>query len=114
MHTEQEEIVGDNLGGMEAVSPTEIAERTSGERGQRGEDEGRGVSFVINETGAWAFRSTNRWKRWAMIGRPCGTSARIWGNSLPLGRGRGFGHEVVMRERRVGVAPCGGVAAVQG
>ena len=75
MHTEQEENVGDNLGGMEAVSPTEIAERTSGERGQRGEDEGRGVSFVINETGAWAFRSTHRWKRWAMIGRPSGTTA---------------------------------------
>ena len=34
-----------------------------------------GVSFVPNGTGAGAVRSTHRRKRWAIIGRPCGTSA---------------------------------------
>ena len=53
----------------------EIVVRTSEDRGQRGEDEGRGVSFVPDGTGAGVFRTTHRWKRWAIIGRPCGTSA---------------------------------------
>ena len=38
-------------------------------------DEGRDVSFVPDGTGVLAFRSTHRWKRWAIIGRPQGTSA---------------------------------------
>ena len=38
-------------------------------------DEGRDVSFVPDGTGVLAVRSTHRWKRWAIIGRPQGTSA---------------------------------------
>ena len=34
-------------------------------------------------TGAEAFRSTHLWKRWAMIGRPCGTSAAGTFSSVP-------------------------------
>ena len=37
-------------------------------------DESRGVSFVPAGTGTGSVRSTHRWKRWAIIGRPYGTS----------------------------------------
>ena len=52
------------IGGSEHGSP---AERTR--------DAGRNVSFVPNGTSVLTFRPTHRWKRWAIIGRPCGTSA---------------------------------------
>ena len=36
--------------------------------------EGREISFVPNRIGVLTFRPAHRWKRWAIIGRPCGTS----------------------------------------
>ena len=55
----------------------EFSSRVGGEDGivARMGDEGGDVSFVPNGTGALTFRSTHRWKRWACIGRPYGTSA---------------------------------------
>ena len=40
----------------------------------RAGDEERGGSFVPDGTGAGGLRTTHRWKRWAIIGRPQGTS----------------------------------------
>ena len=37
-------------------------------------NEVRGISFVPDGTSAGAVRATHRWKRWAIIGRPYGTS----------------------------------------
>ena len=53
----------------------EIGGSEHGSPAVRTRDAGRNVSLVPNGTGVLAFRLTHRWKRWAIIGRPCGTSA---------------------------------------
>ncbi len=55
-----EDFTGSAFGG-EAVAGTEY--------------EGWEFSFVPDGTGVLTFRPTHRWKRRAIIGRPCGTSA---------------------------------------